>query len=121
MQKLTKHGFVNHKVLGEHLDDLVHLAKTVGRYVNSEKGTVERQTLWEQLNYEYEDFCEWRHEEPYRNISMSELIKQQKEELLDTLSHSPKKEREGIQVVDWEDILIFINHYKEKGGNSSQD
>jgi hypothetical protein len=34
------------------------------------------------------------------------------ERVLDTLSHTPKKTREGITVVDWEDILIFINHYK---------
>jgi len=62
------------KLLGDKLDSLVHLAKTVGKYVNSEAGGDERKVMWEQLNYEYEDFCEWRHEEPFREHSMSEIL-----------------------------------------------
>lgn len=66
---------ININVLGEHLDELVHLAKSVGRYFNSEPGTTERTVSYQSLQYDYEAFCEWRHEEPYRGTAMSKIIK----------------------------------------------
>lgn len=72
---MKKEDKINLNVLGEHLDDLTHLAKSVGKYLNSEANTTERTVAYQAMEYDYEDFCEWRHEEPYRHTAMSKIVK----------------------------------------------
>jgi hypothetical protein len=58
---------MNHYTWEEKIESLVRLAHAAGRYLNveSERGTdyfrEARLALWEA----YEEFCDWRHEEPY--------------------------------------------------------
>ena len=49
----------------EKIDSLVTLAKAVGRYTNAEIGTDYYRDARLKLFYAYDDFCQWRHEEPY--------------------------------------------------------
>ncbi len=49
----------------EKIESLVTLAKAVGRYTNTEPGTDGYREAGRQLEEAYEDFCQWRHDEPY--------------------------------------------------------
>jgi len=51
----------------EKIDNLVKLAKAAGRYLNSrdEQGTDYNEEAMFNLREAYDEFCEWRHDEPY--------------------------------------------------------
>jgi len=51
----------------EKIDSLVKLAKAAGRYLNSrdEQGTDYNEETIYNLREAYEEFCQWRHDEPY--------------------------------------------------------
>lgn len=56
-----------HYTWEEKIDSLVKLAKAAGRYINSrdEQGTDYNIEAMFSLRDAYEEFCEWRHDEPY--------------------------------------------------------
>jgi hypothetical protein len=49
----------------EKIESLVKLAKAVGRFTNTDRGTEGYKVTREHLFNAYDEFCEWRHEEPY--------------------------------------------------------
>lgn len=49
----------------EKIEILVKLAKAVGRYTNAEPGTDYHNDARRGLFDAYEEFCQWRHDEPY--------------------------------------------------------
>ena len=49
----------------EKIESLVKLAKAVGRYTNAEPGTDYYNDARRALFTAYEEFCQWRHDEPY--------------------------------------------------------
>jgi hypothetical protein len=51
----------------EKIENLVKLAKAAGRYINSrdELGTDYNNEAMFNLRDTYDEFCEWRHDEPY--------------------------------------------------------
>jgi hypothetical protein len=51
----------------EKIDSLVKLAKAAGRYINdeTEHGTDYAEDARSRLLEAYEEFCAWRHDEPY--------------------------------------------------------
>jgi hypothetical protein len=54
-----------HYTWEEKIESLVKLAKAAGRYVNAEPGTDYCAEAYEKLKETYEQFCQWRHDEPY--------------------------------------------------------
>lgn len=73
---------MKHYTWEEKIESLVTLAKAVGKYtdVETECVGVEREAdgykeAWRQLEEAYEDFCQWRHDEPYIVDEIKALLK----------------------------------------------
>jgi hypothetical protein len=58
----------------EKIDSLVRLAKAAGRYTNAEPGTDYYRDARRELFDAYEEFCQWRHEEPYVVDEIKQLL-----------------------------------------------
>jgi hypothetical protein len=54
-----------HYTWEEKIESLVKLAKAAGRYVNSREGTDYNEEAMFNLREAYDEFCQWRHDEPY--------------------------------------------------------
>lgn len=59
----------------EKIESLVTLAKAAGRYTNAEAGTDYCKDAHRKLLDTYEDFCQWRHDEPYIVDEIKALLK----------------------------------------------
>src|SRR6266700_3461111 len=62
----------------EKIDNLAKLAKAAGRYINSrdELGSDYNNEAMFNLREAYEEFCQWRHEEPYVVDEIKALLSQ---------------------------------------------
>lgn len=58
----------------EKIETLVKLAKAVGRFTNTDRGTEGYKITREHLIRAYDEFCEWRHDEPYLVDEIKELL-----------------------------------------------
>ena len=67
----------------EKIDNLARLAKAAGRYINSrdELGSDYNEEAMFNLREAYEEFCQWRHEEPYVVDEIKELLVKGKPEV----------------------------------------
>ncbi len=61
----------------EKIDNLVKLAKAAGEVYNTDPRTQGRADAMRSLFDVYEEFCEWRHEEPYVVDEIKELLGQE--------------------------------------------
>lgn len=59
----------------EKIESLVKLAKAAGRFLDAERGTEGYQVTREHLMSAYDEFCDWRHEEPYVVDEIKALVK----------------------------------------------
>ncbi len=60
----------------EKIESLVKLAKAVGRFTNTDRGTEGYKVTREHLFRAYDEFCEWRHDEPYVVDEIKALLQQ---------------------------------------------
>src|SRR6266702_4186881 len=69
-------GETKHYTWEEKIDNLAKLAKAAGRYINSrdELGSDYNNEAMFNLREAYEEFCQWRHEEPYVVDEIKELL-----------------------------------------------
>lgn len=69
---------MKHYTWEEKIDSLVKLAKATGKYTNiiTEVGTDGYKEARQQLFDAYEEFCNWRHEEPYVVDEIKALVAQ---------------------------------------------
>ena len=67
-----------HYTWEEKIDSLAKLAKAAGRYINSrdEMGTDYNEEAIFNLREAYEEFCQWRHDEPYVVDEIKALLSQ---------------------------------------------
>ena len=73
-----------HYTWEEKIDSLVKLAKVVGSYIEASRedpGSDGYKELRRKLLEAYDEFCEWRHDEPYVVDEIKELLGEPKEYL----------------------------------------
>src|SRR6266699_6898455 len=76
-------GETKHYTWEEKIDNLAKLAKAAGSYINSrdELGSDYNNEAMFNLRETYEEFCRWRHEEPYVVDEIKELLVKGKPEV----------------------------------------
>ncbi len=65
-----------HYTWEEKIESLVKLAKAVGRFTNTDRGTEGYKVTREHLFAAYKEFCQWRHDEPYVVDEIKALLSQ---------------------------------------------
>ena len=63
-----------HYTWEEKIESLVNLAKAVGRFTNTDRGTEGYKVTREHLVRAYDEFCEWRHDEPYVGDEIKRIL-----------------------------------------------
>ncbi len=82
------------------IESLVTLAKAVGRYTNAEAGTDYHTDARKKLDEAYEEFCQWRHDEPYLVDEIKQLL------------NSHLDEETGIRMAVEQDNPEYPGHLK---------